>query len=198
MKVIGITLDEVLRDFLGHLSYAVAKIREEDEYVVTEGEVTEFDLVKYFKFKSKEEMYDLFYKEASLEIFGHPDQLHDGLFGKLNTFHSDIMDEEEDIEFLLITREAGRAIPATMFFLSKGCQIPNLKFIKEYADVWNHVDVLITATPQMLDTKPEGKTSVKIKSSYNNKSESDFEFDSIVDIINDHAKFWNIIKLKDQ
>ena len=46
MKIIGITLDEVLRDFLGHLSYAVAKIREEDEYVVTEGEVTEFDLVR--------------------------------------------------------------------------------------------------------------------------------------------------------
>ena len=70
MKVIGITLDEVLRDFLGHLSYAMAKIREEDEYVVTEGEVTEFDLVRFFKFNSKEEMYNLFYKEASLEKLG--------------------------------------------------------------------------------------------------------------------------------
>jgi 5'(3')-deoxyribonucleotidase len=93
MKVIGITLDEVLRDFLGHLSYAVAKIREEDEYVVTEGEVTEFDLVKYFKFKSKEEMYDLFYKEASLEIFGHPDQLHDRIINKLNLLYMDLIDE---------------------------------------------------------------------------------------------------------
>jgi hypothetical protein len=193
MKVIGITLDEVLRDFIGHMRYSLAKINEVEQELYESIEVEEFDLMKYFDFGSKERMMKMLYEDASLEFFGHPDQLHDGLFGKLNAFYSDIMDEEEDVDFLLITREAGRAIPATMFFLSKGCQIPNLKFIKEYADVWNHVDVLITATPQMLNSKPEGKTSVKIKSSYNSTSESDFEFDSLMDIMSDHDKFWYII-----
>lgn len=186
MKVIGITLDEVLRDFLGHLSYAVAKIREEDEYVVTEGEVTEFDLVRYFKFQSKEEMYNLFYKEASLEIFGHPDQMHDNIMGKLNMFYMDLLDDEEDVEFVIMTREVGRAVPATMFFLSKTeCEIPNIKFFKQYEDMWKHADVIISATPDVLESKPEGKVSVKVKASYNSDTKSDYTIESLFDLMKD-------------
>ena len=195
MKVIGITLDEVLRDFLGHLRYAVAKIREEDEYVVTEGEVTEFDLVKYFKFKSKEEMYDLFYKEASLEIFGHPDQLHDRIINKLNLLYMDLIDEEEDVEFVLMSREVGRAVPATLFFLSKTeCEIPNIKFFKQYEDMWDHADVIISATPDVLTCKPSDKVSVKVKASYNADVEADHVIDSLVEFIDDESLRNKIIK----
>lgn len=195
MKVVGITLDEVLRDFIGHTKYSLAKINEVEQNLYEDIEVTSFDLLKYFDFGSKERMMKLLYEDASLEFFGHPDQLYDGLVSKLNTFYSDIMDEEEDVDFLIITREGGRAIPSTMFFLSKtGCQIPNLKFVKEYASIWNHVDVLITATPQILNSKPEGKTSVKIEASYNKECKADFEVESILDLINNHNIFWNIIK----
>jgi hypothetical protein len=195
MKVIGITLDEVLRDFLGHLSYAVAKIREEDEYVVTEGEVTEFDLVKYFKFKSKEEMYELFYKEASLEIFGHPDQLHDRIINKLNLLYMDLIDDEEDVEFVLMSREVGRAVPATLFFLSKTeCEIPNIKFFKQYEDMWNYADIIISATPDVLTSKPADKVSVKVKASYNANVEADHVINSLIEFIDDESVRNNIIK----
>jgi hypothetical protein len=188
MKIIGITLDEVLRDFLGHLSYAVAKIREEDEYVVTEGEVTEFDLVKYFKFTSKEEMYNLFYKEASLEIFGHPDQLHDRIINKLNLLYMDLIDEEEDVDFVIMSREVGRAVPATLFFLSKTeCEIPNIKFVTQYEDMWKYADVIISATPDVLTSKPEGKVAVKVTASYNADVPADHTIQSLVEFIDNES-----------
>jgi len=195
MTVIGITIDEVLRDFLGHLSYVMAKIREDEEYVVTEDDVTDFDLVKHYKFESKEEMYNLFYKEASLEIFGHPDQLHDNIMGKLNTLYMDMIDEEEDVEFVIMSREVGRAIPATLFFLSKlECEIPNIKFFKSYEEMWEHADILITANPMALESKPEGKTAVKVKCSYNTEDEADFTIESLLDFISDEGLRQTIIE----
>jgi len=94
---IGITLDEVIRDFIGHLAYTMAKVSGDKEYSVTENDVTSFDLTTIFGFKSKEEMYKIFYEDAALELFGHPDQLHDNIMNKLNTLYLDILDDEEDI-----------------------------------------------------------------------------------------------------
>jgi len=183
---VGITLDEVIRDFLGHLAYTMAKVSGDKDYSVTEDDVTSYDLAKHFGFKSKEEMYKIFYEDAALELFGHPDQLHDNIMNKLNTLYLDILDDEEDIEFVIIERSVSRAIPATFFFLSKlECEIPNIRFVNEYENMWDHVDTLITANPIALESKPKDKTSVKIHAPYNVESTADFELDSLVDFIND-------------
>lgn len=183
---IGITLDEVIRDFLGHLAYTMVKVSGDKDYNVTEDDVTSFDLAEHFGFVSKQEMYKIFYEDAALELFGHPDQLHDNIMNKLNTLYLDILDDEEDIEFVIIERSVSRAIPATFFFLSKlECEIPTIKFVKEYEDMWEHADTLITANPIALDSKPEGKTAVKIKAPYNGESIGDFELDSLLDFITD-------------
>jgi len=50
--------------------------------------------------------------------------------------------------------------------------------------MWNYVDTLITANPVALESKPEGKTAVKIKAPYNTNSVGDFELDSLLDFIN--------------
>ena len=162
----------------------MAKVSDDKEYSVTENDVTSFDLATIFGFKSKEEMYKIFYEDAALELFGHPDQLHDNIMNKLNTLYLDILDDEEDIEFVIIERSVSRAIPGTFFFLSKlECEIPNIRFVHEYEDMWNYVDTLITANPIALESKPKGKTSVKIKAPYNTDSVGDFELDSLVDFI---------------
>ena len=95
----------------------------------------------------------------------------------------DIADEEEH-EVILISREVDKSIPSTFFFLSKtGCRASNIKFVTTYADKWNDVDVLITANPQTLESKPSGKISVKVNTSYNQDTPSDYEIDSILDFI---------------
>jgi hypothetical protein len=56
--------------------------------------------------------------------------------------------------------------PSTFFFLSKtGCKIENIRFVTDYAKKWDGIDVLIT-NPKALESKPEGKISIKVNASY--------------------------------
>jgi len=182
---IGVTLNEVLRDFIGQLKYTYDKYFEVVD--ISEGDVKSLDLIDYFPFKNVYELNKFLYSEASLEVFGHADQLHENVMTLFNNFIMDIEDEEEH-EIMLISREANNSIPATLFFLSKlGCKIKDYKFVLNYEDMWNYVDVLITADPKSLESKPTDKVSVKIKSSYNENVESDYEFDTIMDVMNEET-----------
>jgi hypothetical protein len=179
---IGITINEVLRDFIGQLAYTYNKYI--DEIDVTNDDITNFNLIEFFKFDSVDKFNRFLYIEAPLEIFGHADQLSDGLMTHFNNFLTDIEDDEEH-EIMLISREVEKSIPSTLFFLSKtGCRAKNLKFVTNYTQKWDDVDVLITANPETLESKPNNKISIKVKSSYNTNIASDYEIDSILDFIN--------------
>ncbi len=191
---IGITLNEVLRDFLGQLTYTYEKYIEETD--IEEDTITEFDLMKYFDFASKDEMNSFLYDEAALEIFGHADQAENNLMNKFNMFLMDIKDDEEHV-IEIVSREVNKSIPSTLFFLSKlSCRIENIRFEMDYEDYWDGVDVLITANPTALETKPEGKISIKINTSYNKDSKSDFELDSILEFITDETVREKILNTK--
>lgn len=190
MAIIGITLDEVIRDFIGQVHYTYEKYYNKLE--IKSEDIIDFDLKKHFKFNSDLEFNKFLFSEASLEIFGHSDQLEGNLVTYLNRFVMDIKDDEEH-SVILINREMDKAIPATLFFLSKlSCKIEEIKFVNEYSKVWDNVDIIITATPNILDTKPEGKKTIKIKSSYNEKSKSDYEFDKLTDLINNEIEIEKI------
>lgn len=179
---IGITINEVLRDFIGQLAYTYNKYI--DDIDVTNDDITNFNLIEFFKFDSIDKFNRFLYVEAPLEIFGHADQLSDGLMTHFNTFLTDIEDDEEH-EIILISREVEKSIPSTLFFLSKtGCRAKNIKFVTNYTQKWDDVDVLITANPETLESKPNNKISIKVKSSYNTNVASDYEVDSILDFIN--------------
>lgn len=198
MARIGITLNEVLRDFLGQLVYTY------DKYIgpieLEENDIKSLDLLDYFKFNDKKSLNKFLYQEASLEIFGHADQIEDNIMNDFNQFIMDIEDEEEH-EIELVSKEFDKSIPATYFFLSKlACKIKNVRFVKNYEELWDGVDLLITANPIALNSKPENKTSVKINSSYNKNSESDFTFDSFRAMLKDedsHIKIFNNVYLNE-
>ena len=178
---IGITINEVLRDFIGQFIYTYNKYIEETD--ITHEDVTSFNLLEHFKFDDTNSLNKFIYSEAPLEIFGHADQMTDGLMIHFNTFLTDIYDEEEH-EIVLISREVEKSIPSTLFFLSKtGCKATNIKFVTSYADKWNDIDVLITANPQTLEAKPTGKISIKVNTPYNKNTTSDYQIDSILDFI---------------
>lgn len=188
---IGITLNEVLRDFTGQLSYVYSKYIEEHD--IEKNPVTDWDLIKSFEFKDTHALNTFIYTEAAMEIFAHADQLHNNVVTKLNLFISNMNDEEHEVH--LISREGDKARSATLFFLSKlGFTGDNLKFVLDTSKKWDDMDVLITANPKALDTKPEGKVSVKIKSTYNDDSEADFEYDTIIDLFNNEEEFLNKIE----
>lgn len=180
---IGISINEVLRDFIGQLTYTYNKYIKETN--IKENDVTSFNLIDFFKFNNVDELNKFLYLEAPLEIFGHADQLSDGLMNHFNQFLMDIEDDgEHQIE--LVSKEANKSIPSTFFFLSKtGCRADKIRFVKDARKEWDGIDVLITANPDALINKPNGKISVKVKSSYNQDIKADLEVDSILDFIKD-------------
>lgn len=196
MARIGITLNEVLRDFLGQLEYTYEKYIGPIE--LDEDSVKTLDLLDYFEFKDKTQLNKFLYQEASLEIFGHADQIEDNIMNDFNEFIMDIEDEEEH-EIEIVSREFDKSIPATYFFLSKlACRVKNIRFVKNYEEFWDGVDILITANPIALESKPDGKTSIKIESSYNKNSKSDFTFETFRAMLKDedsHIKIFNNTQL---
>lgn len=190
MARIGITLNEVMRDFIGQFAYTYSKYKSEMD--LNAEPITSWDLLEFFKFKDMNELNEFLHNEASLEIFGHADQLHVNIITKFNQFINEVIDEEEH-EIVIISREMGRSIPATLFFLSKlGFAGNNIQFVTSYEKKWDNVDVLITANPEALKAKPEGKISVKINATYNKDIEADFELDSIVDLFENNEELKKI------
>jgi hypothetical protein len=201
MTKIGISLNEVLRDFLGQLIYTYKKyvgklyLTEDQLNDLHETDFTDFNFENILGFRSKDELLRFLFVEASLELFGHADQLTDGLINHFNHLVEELKDDEYDVK--IVSKEANRSIPATYFFLSKTATIiDKLSFVKKDADEWDDVDILITANPVALTNKPNGKLSVKIKAPYNTDAPADYELDSIIDIIKDRSLRNKILKTK--
>jgi len=192
---IGVTLNEVLRDYIGQFLYTYEKyIKPNTGYKIDDIKSIEGKaFLEYFDFESVDALNTFMYDEVSLEIFGHSDQAEDNLMTKFNMFLMDIKDDEEH-EVEIVSREIHRSIPSTLFFLSKlSCRAENIRFVQDHKDYWKGVDILITADPKVLDLKPAGKISVKINTAYNTDCSSDFELDSILEIINDENLRDNIL-----
>lgn len=189
---IAISINEVLRDYIGQFIYTYEKYivpeleKEGKKYSEVEIEdVTSFNLLDHFEFGDINRLNTFLYKEAPLEIFGHADLMSDGLMIHFNRFLSDIKDDEEH-EIELVSREVDKSIPSTFFFLSKtACLIDKIRFVKNNEDEWGDADVLITSNPISLSKKPNSKISVKINSSYNHDVKGDYELNSILEFIND-------------
>ena len=194
MAKISVSLNEVLRDFLGQLTYTYSKYIKESP--IKEGEVTNFNLPEFYEFKSLSDFNKFVYTEAALEIFGHADTMSENLMNQFNILVMDLKDDEEH-EIELVSREVDKGIPATFFFLSKtGCKINKVRFVDSNANEWGDSDVLITANPIALANKPNGKVSVKIKASYNTDIPADFVLDSILDFIKDEELRNKILNTK--
>ena len=180
---IAISINEVLRSYIEQLVYTYDKYIAPNDLTIND--VTNFNLIEFFKFDDINKLNSFLYLEAPLEIFGHADQMSDGLMNQFNNFLMDIKDDEEH-EIELVSREIDKSIPSTYFFLSKtGCKIDKLRFVKQNEDEWGDADILITANPIALENKPIGKISVKVNASYNAKTPSDYEIDSILNFIKD-------------
>lgn len=196
MAVIGISINEVLRDTLSQMDYTYSKYISGEDSTTTKDDIVSFNLEEHFKFDSKKDLNRFLYDEASLEIFGHADQMYDNLMTKFNMFLVDI-EEEEEHTIELVSREFLKSIPSTFFFLSKlGCRATNIRFVKQNDEEWGDVDILITANPVALENKPKNKISVKIRSPYNKNVSADYELESIIEFITDLSLREKIINTK--
>jgi len=178
---IGIEINGVLRDTLKKIQQEYEKwyienpFKEETEFeykVISE--LTTLDIMTHLSFKDKDELYDFLYKEHTMEIFGHSGSVEMSSMNDLNDFYLDVRDSHD---ILIVSDEIGKSKPASLFFLSKfGCLIENVKFYSEITinSMWDSIDVLLTANPNLLLNIPQDKLVIKYETSYNSDVNSQY------------------------
>lgn len=170
---IGIELNGVLRDTLKKIQEVYEKWYIENPFKEDEvkgevlSDVTSLDILKHLKFENEEELYNFLYKEYTMEIFGHAGSVETSGMIDLNDFYIDMRDKHD---IIIISDEIGKSKPASLFFISKfGCLVESVKFYSEYTinSMWDSVDVLLTANPNLLLNHPKNKIVIKYETSYN-------------------------------
>jgi len=165
-----------------------------DDYIVEEGEdkfdyelnlpVTSMNLIDHFKFRNTDDLYDFFYVDFPMQIFGHAPSVSANTFTILNEIYQQLRD---DHEIYVISDEIQKSKPATLFFISKyGCLIENYMFYSKvsFDKVWETFDIIITSSPEILDSKPNGKKTVKFLTTYNENESSDYTIFSLEEFTN--------------
>lgn len=207
---IGIELNGVLRDTIGkfrqvyqkHMidgfqDFSIGKTYELDMSGNTEttedvipfeygiiSDVTSINLLNHFKFQSQEELYDFMYNDFTMEIFGHAGSVETLGMNDLNNFYLNVRDKHDVI---IVSDEIGKSKPASLFFLSKfGCLVETIKFYNEFTinSMWDSIDVLLTANPNLLLGDNENKITIKFRTPYNLDIKSKFEISSLKELTN--------------
>ncbi len=195
MKV-GISIDGVLRDLFNQIEETHKKYfpTEEGEEQVR---VKDYDFEKWITFPKEEvkqgemefnpdfnednfleseentELTDIvkqttveefLYEKCTVEIFGYADESVKSAVEVINQ----LILENTQHEFHIMSREGGLAIPSTLFFLSKTKSIcSNINFVTEHSKVWDYVDVMITDHPKVANSVPKGKLVLLIDKEFN-------------------------------
>jgi len=204
---IAIDLNGVLRDTIGkitqvydkHMMNEVLEVDEsskifsnsgdtEWELVNTNNEnfdygyslpITSLKLQEFFKFKDDDEYYSFMYEEFPMQIFGHAGSTEMTSFNDLNDFYTS---NRNNHRISIVSDEIGKSKPATLFFLSKfSCLIEEIKFFNETTKkvMWDEIDVLLTANPDLLLNKPDNKIVIKFETEYNKNVQLDLVISSI-------------------
>ncbi len=128
---------------------------------------------------------EFMYERCTLDIFGHADEPVPNSINHLNNLILNRKDKNPEDEFIIISRELGLSIPATLFFLSKTkSQCQNIKFITDNRQHWKWVKVMVTDHPDVITSKPKDAIVVKVRKPFNEDLEADFTIDSIKELDN--------------
>lgn len=188
---IAIELNGVLRDTLKKIQQEYEKwynidnpfleTNDDFKYEVI-SDLTTLDIMKHLKFKDEDELYNFLYKEHTMEIFGHAGSVETSGMMDFNEFYLDVRDNHD---ILIVSDEIGKSKPASLFFISKfGCLVETVKFYSESTinSMWNSIDLLLTANPNLLLNHPEDKIVIKYETSYNENIESKYTIKKIKEL----------------
>jgi hypothetical protein len=186
---IGIEINGVLRDTLRKIQQEYEKwyienpFKEETEFehkVISD--LTTLNISEHLAFKDEDDVYNFLYKEHTMEIFGHAGSVETSSMMDFNDFYLNMRDEHD---ILVVSDEMGKSKPASLFFISKfGCLVETVKFYSESTinSLWDSVDILLTANPQLLLNHPEGKVVVKYDTTYNSDIKTKYSISKLKEL----------------
>ena len=142
-------------------------------------DVKSLNLKDHFAFKDENELYSFMYEDFVMQIFGHAGSTETFTFNDLNDLY---LKHRDNNELLIVSDEIGRSKPSSLFFLSKfGCLLEKVKFYSNTTinTLWDEVDILLTANPDLIMNHPKDKIVVKFLTIYNKNVNSDYEIKSL-------------------
>jgi cytidylate kinase len=146
---IGISINEVLRDFIGQLAYTYDKYIGETD--VTEGDVTNFNLIEFFKFD-----WALNKRNEKVVIENHPYLIIEGVGSSVKKVseHACLkiwIEVEQNIGIQRVLNRDGQQIKAQML----NWQIQEMKYFKENKTKENS-NIWIDGSPEVnIDTSSQ-------------------------------------------
>lgn len=88
-------------------------------------------------------------------------------------------------EVVLLSTLKGKAVPATYSFLGKtNCRIKKIVFLGSDSEKWDYCDAIVDIMPATFQSRPDGKTSIKINHLFNQWDQADFSFDNLKQLCN--------------
>lgn len=192
---IAIDVNDVLRDFTRQFANMYKKIVDSSFDIAYE-DINDFDFTNIFPFYDNNGNIDtmLFnkfkYEDCSFEIYGRAEAMDRMLPSEFNLWTQNTMrnfDDDKLPEIIIFSPfEMNLSIQSTLSFLARfGIRTRKIIFPSDSFKMWEECDVMITANPNLLEAKPENKTSIKINAPYNKEAKGTYEFDSMLDIIHD-------------
>lgn len=183
------TLDDVLRN----KTVQIGKIYK--KYIDPDIDLESLDFStnnyeKIFNFESRKEYEKFLYEDFVFEIFAEATACEKTLDKKLNLWLIEQENNEDLQDELKIAfsnpMEFNASIGYTYFFLSKmATRIREVFLPSDSSEIWERSDVLVTADPKLIQSKPEGKTVIKIENDYNRNLTADYTFKSLADFLQD-------------
>lgn len=181
------------------------KIKDKERELITLP-VDSFELLNHYKFDSKsiqmtkldtpegvdytpielspkQNLENFMYEEYPFQIFAAADE-YPGAAEAINKIqYLGLSSGKFDV--VLLSTHKSKAIPSTYTFLGKNhIRIRKVIFLGSDSEKWNHCDAVVDIMPATFQTKPEGKTSIKINHLFNQWDKADYSFDSIKEIAN--------------
>ena len=186
---IGIELNGVLRDTLKKIQQEYEKwyienpFKEETEFEYkVNSDLTTLNISEHLAFKDEDDVYNFLYKEHTMEIFGHAGSVETSSMMDFNDFYLNMRDEHD---ILVVSDEMGKSKPASLFFISKfGCLVETVKFYSESTinSLWDSVDILLTANPQLILNHPDGKVVVKYNTTNNSAIKTKYSISKLKEL----------------
>lgn len=186
---IAVELNGVLRDTLKKIQQEYEKwyldnpFKEDDEKSKYEvfSDLTTLNITNHLKFND-DELYNFLYKEHTMEIFGHAGSVETSSMKDFNDFYLDMRDNHD---ILIVSDEIGKSKPASLFFISKfGCLVETVKFYSESTinSLWDSVDILLTANPNLLLNHPENVKVIKFNTTYNTEIKTEYSISNLKEL----------------
>lgn len=197
-KRIAIDVNEVLRDYVRQFANLYKKTID-PSFDIEYDSIDDFNLLNVFPFldangNADKYLFNKFkYEDCAFEIYGRAEAMDRMLPAEFNLWTQNTMrnfDEDQLPEIIIFSPfEMNLSIQSTLSFLARfGIRVREIHFPIDSITMWDKCDIMITANPNLLEWKPKDKISFKINAPYNKEAKGTYEFDSMLDIIQDNNK----------